>query len=188
MPMVRSRYLDAGSMVAARRVSWRGAGPVSLGCKYSIDRIAALCGLVVTAPLVAAIALALCLSRERPVLRRTVLLGHHGRMVAVLSFAIPGEPGVWRALDRMGIAALPQLWNVLRGQLSLVGPRPRTIDYPAPLARPGLTGLAQLEQLRRPLSPGELLELDDKYARSWSLGLDLRIVARTMWRVASSAL
>jgi lipopolysaccharide/colanic/teichoic acid biosynthesis glycosyltransferase len=168
MPMVRSRYLDAGSRVGERRLSWRWpirAATVRLGSKYSIDRVAAVSGLLVTAPLIAATAFALRIAGQQPVLRRTELLGQGGRVVTVLGFAITGESRAWRA-----------------------GPRPRTIDFPAPHARPGLTGLAQLEQLRRPISAGERLELDDEYARSWSLALDLRIVARTMWRVASSAL
>jgi lipopolysaccharide/colanic/teichoic acid biosynthesis glycosyltransferase len=187
MPMVRSRYLDAGPMVAVRRRPTR-SGTVALGWKYSIDRVAALCGLLVTAPLLAAIALMLRVTGERPVLRRSELLAERGRIITLLAFAATRESRLGRVLERTGLAALPQLWNVLRGELSLVGPRPRTIDFPAPLARPGLTGLAQLEQLRRPLSPAERLELDDEYARSWSLARDAWIVVRTMWRVASSAL
>ena len=82
-----------------------------------------------------------------------------------------------------GLTALPQLWNVVRGDMSIVGPRPRELGFEPPLVRPGLTGLAQLAQLERWLSVAEQLELDDEYARTWSLGLDARIVWRTMWCV-----
>jgi lipopolysaccharide/colanic/teichoic acid biosynthesis glycosyltransferase len=66
--------------------------------------------------------------------------------------------------------------------MSIVGPRPREPGFEAPPARPGLTGLAQLEQLDRWLSVAEQLELDETYARTWSLGLDARIVWRTFTR------
>ena len=106
-----------------------------------------------------------------------------GRPVVVRSFAIDEEmcgSAVWRPA-RHRRDALPQLWSVVRGEMSIIGPRPREPGFEPPPARPGLTGLAQLEQLERWLSVAEQLELDDRYARTWSLGLDARIVWRTMW-------
>ena len=125
--------------------------------------------------MIAAVALALRL-RGGPVLRREERIGHRGRPVVVRSFAIADE--MWPA--RIGVPALPQLWSVACGRMSIVGPRPREPGFEAPPARPGLTGLAQLEQLERWLSVAEQLELDDRYARTWSLGLDARIMWRTL--------
>ena len=151
--------------------------------KHACDRLVALFGLLVTAPVIAGVALALRLWGPGPVLRREDRIGFGGRPVLVRSFAITDEmceSAVWRLLARVGVTALPQLWSVARGQMSIVGPRPREPGFEAPPARPGLTGLAQLEQLDRWLSVAEQLELDERYARTWSLGLDARIVWRTL--------
>ena len=150
--------------------------PRALLLKHALDRLLAVGGLLVTAPLIAGVALVLRL-RGGPVLRREDRIGHRGRPLVVRSFAIAGGP-----LARAGVPALPQLWSVACGRMSIVGPRPREPGFEAPPARPGLTGLAQLEQLQRWLSVAEQLELDYRYALTWSLGLDARI----MWRTLSS--
>jgi lipopolysaccharide/colanic/teichoic acid biosynthesis glycosyltransferase len=157
----------------------------ALPLKHAFDRLVAAAGLLVTAPVIGAVALALRL-RGGPVLLREQRIGYRGRPLVVCSFAITGDAGVWRLLARAGVTALPQLWSVARGRMSIVGPRPREPGFEAPPARPGLTGLAQLEQLDRWLSVAEQLDLDEEYARTWSLALDARIVARTMWRALSS--
>jgi O-antigen biosynthesis protein WbqP len=144
--------------------------------KHALDRLIAAGGLLVTLPVIAGVAVGLRL-RGGPVLRREHRVGAGGRPVVVRTFAIPGE---WRLVTAMGVPALPQLWSVLTGRMSIVGPRPREPGFEAPPARPGLTGLAQLEQLDRWLSVAEQLELDERYARSWSLGLDARIMWRTL--------
>jgi lipopolysaccharide/colanic/teichoic acid biosynthesis glycosyltransferase len=154
--------------------------------KHALDRVAAALGLLVTAPVFLAIAIALRLLGPGPVLVRRERIGEQGRPVLVRSFAITDElcrARGWRLIAGTGATALPQLWSVLRGEMSIVGPRPREVGFEPPPARPGLTGLAQLAQLDRWLPLTEQLELDDEYARTWSLGLDARIVGRTMWRV-----
>jgi lipopolysaccharide/colanic/teichoic acid biosynthesis glycosyltransferase len=93
--------------------------------------------------------------------------------------------GAW--LRRSSIDELPQLVNVLRGEMSIVGPRP-ALAWEVDLyrlehltrfsVRPGLTGLWQTSGRNR-LSMLDMLELDCRYAREWSLALDLRIIART---------
>jgi lipopolysaccharide/colanic/teichoic acid biosynthesis glycosyltransferase len=94
-------------------------------------------------------------------------------------------------LRRSSIDELPQLWNVLRGEMSLVGPRPflphqrayygdKYFDYIR--VRPGMTGLWQVSGRSR-LSFIERVELDACYLHSWSLCLDLSILARTIWVV-----
>jgi lipopolysaccharide/colanic/teichoic acid biosynthesis glycosyltransferase len=153
--------------------------------KHALDRVIALTGLVVTAPLTLGLALALRLLDPGPVLRRDVRLGEGGRRIDVLSFHV-GEQlhrrSFWRLVAGSALTTLPQLWNVLRGELSLVGPRPRDPGLPPPPARPGLTGAVQVEQLVRRVTAAEALALDEDYARSWSLLLDARIVVLTMWR------
>jgi lipopolysaccharide/colanic/teichoic acid biosynthesis glycosyltransferase len=144
--------------------------PRALFVKRALDRVIALGGLVVMAPVFAGVALYLRL-RGGPVLRREERIGYRGRPVLVRSFAVTGASAV---------GALPQLWSVACGRMSIVGPRPREPGFEAPPALPGLTGLAQLEQLDRWLSVAEQLELDETYARTWSLGLDARIVWRTL--------
>jgi lipopolysaccharide/colanic/teichoic acid biosynthesis glycosyltransferase len=91
-------------------------------------------------------------------------------------------------LRRYSIDELPQLWNVLRGEMSLVGPRPHPLDDVAGyeiehLSRldvtPGITGLWQVTARRDP-SFHRGLELDREYIRRWSLGLDARILFKTL--------
>lgn len=103
---------------------------------------------------------------------------------------------VGRILRRTSMDELPQLWNVIKGDMSLVGPRPHAIlhdeqftrlleQYPdRHQMRPGLTGLAQVTGLRgSTAAPGSIearVEADLVYIRNWSLGLDLKILARTV--------
>jgi lipopolysaccharide/colanic/teichoic acid biosynthesis glycosyltransferase len=161
--------------------------PFALWLKHAIDRVVAACGLLVTAPLLAGVAIALRFRGTGPILRRDERLGEHGRPIVVRSFAVTEalclRSHAWRLVAGSGMIALPQLWSVLRGEMSVIGPRPRETGFLAPPMRPGLTGLAQLEQLERRLPISEQLRLDDEYARMWSLALDARIVWRTMWCV-----
>jgi lipopolysaccharide/colanic/teichoic acid biosynthesis glycosyltransferase len=151
-----------------------------------LDRFVAACGLLVTAPLLAAVALGLKRTTGR-VLRSETRIGEGGRELVVRSFAITDDlrrrSRLWQTIAGTGVSALPQLWSVLRGELSIIGPRPRDPGLHPPPMRPGLTGLAQLEQLQRWLSMSEQLECDEDYARAWSLKLDARIVWRTLWNV-----
>jgi lipopolysaccharide/colanic/teichoic acid biosynthesis glycosyltransferase len=160
--------------------------PAARLVKHGLDRVAAACGLIVTAPLMALVALGLRSATGR-VLRREERVGEGGRTIVVRSFAITDalreRSSVWRLAAGSGVASLPQLWSVLRGELSIIGPRPREPGGPPPPMRPGLTGLAQLEQLDRWLSLTEQVELDREYARTWSLALDARILWRTLWDV-----
>ena len=161
--------------------------PAALFVKHAIDRILAAAGLIVTAPLLGAVALALRYRGTGRVLRRDERLGERGRAIVVRSFAVTEalceRSRGWRLVAGSGLTALPQLWSVLRGEMSIIGPRPRDHGIDPPPMRPGLTGLAQLEQLERWLSLSEQLRFDAEYARTWSLGLDARIVWRTMWCV-----
>lgn len=103
----------------------------------------------------------------------------------------PRVTRVGKVLRRHSLDELPQLWNVLRGDMSMVGPRP-IVDEEVPKygsafrlygrVRPGLTGLWQVSG-RSDTSYQRRVELDSHYIRTWSLEMDLRIVAKTVWVV-----
>jgi lipopolysaccharide/colanic/teichoic acid biosynthesis glycosyltransferase len=160
--------------------------PVARAVKHSFDKLAAALGLLVVAPILLGVALALRFWGPGSVIRSRERVGEAGRLVSVRSFAITVEmcqcSRGWRLLSRSGVTALPQLWNVLKGELSIVGPRPRQLGFAPPPSRPGLAGLAQLTSLERRLSLAEQLELDETYARTWSLRLDVQILGRTVRR------
>ena len=159
--------------------------PRSRTLKYVLDRVIGALALLFTAPILLVLALVLLATRTRPLLDVEYRLGENGRMVALRSFAITQaqlRKRRWRLVVASGAAALPQLWGVVRGQLSLVGPRPRELGLEPPPVRPGLTGLAQLAQLDGWLALADQLQLDDEYARTWSPGLDARIAWRTIVR------
>jgi sugar transferase EpsL len=100
-----------------------------------------------------------------------------------------------RALRRLSIDELPQLWNVLKGDMSLIGPRPLLASYlpryndsqrRRHLMKPGITGYAQVMG-RNALTWEAKFELDTYYVEHWSLWLDIQIAAKTVWTVLSAA-
>ncbi|HZV00220.1 MAG TPA: sugar transferase [Planctomycetota bacterium] len=114
-------------------------------------------------------------------------LGRDGRELSDAERLTP----LGRFMRRYSLDELPQLWNVLRGDMSLVGPRPLLVRYLPHYSarervrhtvRPGITGLAQVEG-RNTLSWDRRLELDVEYVERWSLALDLLILARTVMKV-----
>jgi exopolysaccharide biosynthesis polyprenyl glycosylphosphotransferase len=184
--------------------------------KHAIDRSVALLGLIATAPLLAAIALGVRLSSPGPVLFRQRRVGRDGREFDVLKFRTMYEatsrggfdppegcaPGGIEGEDRRtrfggwlrdnSLDELPQLVNVLRGEMSLVGPRPERPEFVARFAgeitryedrhrvKSGITGWAQVNGLRGQTSIDDRVEWDNYYIQHWSLGLDLRIVLLTV--------
>jgi lipopolysaccharide/colanic/teichoic acid biosynthesis glycosyltransferase len=168
--------------------------------------------LVVTAPLLIAAAVAVAAESGLPVLFRQTRVGLGGREFTIYKFrsmvknaasagpyyTAAGDARITRVgafLRRSSIDELPQLLNVLRGDMSLVGPRP---DLPAQRAlykpadwqarcsvRPGITGLSQA-LLRSQATPQERLELDLRYAREASLALDLKILGLTFRRLSGA--
>src|SRR5205823_7745691 len=112
-------------------------------------------------------------------------------------WSVPHDPRCTRLgyyLRRLGWDELPQLWNILRGEMSLVGPRPErpeftcqfSQEYPdydqRHIVRAGLTGYAQIHGWRGYTSLEERLRHDIYYVRNWSLVLDVRILALTLLR------
>lgn len=174
----------------------------SLRLKRLLDLSLAIPALVLSLPIQAAVAAAVALRLGRPVIFRQTRPGQYGRPFEILKFRSmrPVNPAqglvddasritpFGRALRSSSLDELPALWNVVRGDMSLVGPRPLLPQYleryTCEQARrhdvqPGLTGLAQVAG-RNSLSWDERLRLDVEYVASRSLGLDLRILARTV--------
>lgn len=184
--------------------------------KRIMDVALSAIGLVLTAPLLAAIASAIYLDSPGPVLYRALRVGKKGRsfrcckfrtmvtgadgMKQILrarnerngpTFKLTNDPRVTRVgrfLRRYSLDELPQLWNVLRGEMSLVGPRPHPLDdferydldhLPRLNVTPGITGLWQVTARRDP-SFHRNLELDLEYIERWSLSLDMRILCKTL--------
>jgi lipopolysaccharide/colanic/teichoic acid biosynthesis glycosyltransferase len=174
--------------------------------KTAGDRLAAAIGLVLMAPVLGAAAVAVRVSMGSPVLFVQERPGRDARPVRIVKFRTmreatgpDGQPlpdaerlsSLGRFLRSTSIDELPQLWNVLRGELSLVGPRPLLTRYlfrytPEQARRhevvPGITGWAQVNG-RNDVSWDEKFVLDLWYVDHWSLGLDLRILAMTVAKV-----
>lgn len=171
-----------------------------LAVKKSFDRVVAATGLVVCAPILAGAAVAVRVSMGSPVLFRQTRPGHRAQPFEFLKFRTmrsgPGSDAermtrVGRFLRSTSLDELPQLINVLRGELSLVGPRPLLMSYldrytPEEMRRhdvmPGITGLPAISG-RNHLSWDDRFRLDLEYVDQWSLLLDAKILARTFVKV-----
>ena len=169
--------------------------------KRGIDVVGALVLLVVTSPILLVAALAIRRTMGSPVLFRQARTGLGGWTFTLLKLRTMTNAGagdlsrdaqrltpLGRFLRTTSVDELPQLWNVLRGDMSLVGPRPLLPSYlprysPAQARRhevpPGLTGLAQVNG-RNALSWEEKFALDVRYVDTWSLALDLAILWQTV--------
>ena len=182
--------------------------------KRSLDLVGAAVIGAVTAPLLAVIAVAIRMTSRGPVLFRQQRIGRDGNPFSMFKFRTmvidaearkgelrsrneadglfklvddPRVTRVGRLLRRTALDELPQLLNVVRGQMSLVGPRPLIAEEDRTIAgwhrrrlrvRPGMTGVWQvMGSARVPLS--EMVELDNLYVLSWSPWLDLKILLRT---------
>ena len=147
--------------------------------KYAADRVLAAVAALVTAPLFLVVAIVLLACGVRSALTIERRVGDRSTF-PLARFEVPPELRgrlIGRVLVGSGLIALPQVFSVLRGDMSLIGPSPRREGEPPPPARPGLVGLAQNAQAHGPITPSEQFALDAQYAREWSLGLDARILA-----------
>ena len=183
----------------------RQAG-IPLLVKQLVDRSAAAAGLLLTAPVMVGVAAAVALSMGRPVLFEQERPGRYGRIFHLYKFRtmrdakgpdgrdLPDAERLTRVgefLRRTSLDELPQLVNVLRGELSLVGPRPLLVRYlerysPEQARRhdvlPGITGWAQVSG-RNALSWEDKFAHDVWYVDHWSLWLDVKILLRTIGAV-----
>jgi len=168
--------------------------------KRALDASVAAVGLVATAPLQAVVALAVLAKHGRPVLFRQPRPGKDGRVFELVKFRTMLLPDARRVSDAdrltplgrflrsTSLDELPTLWNVLKGEMSLVGPRPLLVQYLDRYSpeqarrhevRPGITGLAQVRG-RNSLDWDDKFALDVEYVDNRSLGLDLRILWETV--------
>lgn len=172
----------------------------------SLDRAGAASALLLAAPVALVTAVAIRATMGAPVVFVQPRPGRFGRIFRVVKFrtmsnatGADGQPlpdaarltRLGRFLRATSIDELPQLWNVLRGDLSLVGPRPLLVQYLPRYSReqarrhdvlPGITGWAQVNG-RNAISWDEKFELDGWYVDHWTLALDLKILAMTVARV-----
>jgi sugar transferase EpsL len=173
-----------------------------------VDLVGATILSVVLAPVVAALALAVRLKMGTPVFFRQLRPGYKGRPFEVYKFRTMTDPvaadgqeltddqrltGVGIFMRRLSLDELPQLWNIIRGEMSFIGPRPLLMEFlkwysPEQMRRhdvkPGVTGWAQV-QGRHDIPFSKRLELDVWYVDNRSLRLDLRIVGLTLLKVLS---
>jgi exopolysaccharide biosynthesis polyprenyl glycosylphosphotransferase len=205
---------------ALRRGVWR--------VKRLLDVVASGTALTLLAPLMALLALAVKISSPGPVLFRQPRTGHDGEDISILKFrtlrpaasapephAVTGstrstmharqidveqrQTRIGNVLRRTSLDELPQLWNILRGDMSLVGPRPEERTYAAQFADSvygyrdrhrlavGLTGWAQINGLRGDTSIEERARFDNSYIEHWSLWRDVVILVRTVAAVNRQA-
>jgi exopolysaccharide biosynthesis polyprenyl glycosylphosphotransferase len=195
--------------------------------KHALDRVMAATLIVVLSPVLFCSVLALKLTSRGPIFFRQRRVGRDGRDFDLLKFRsmrladgppptnvsvlLPGDtaPGgvegadrrtpIGKLMRRTSIDELPQLLNVLRGQMSIVGPRPERPEFVELFERrvdryedrhrvkSGITGWAQVHGLRGKTSLSDRIELDNFYIENWSLWLDFKILVMTVGAVFHAA-
>lgn len=213
--------LERLSGLSLLRVDEPGYSSVSALGKALFDRILSAVLLTVSAPVFAVVAVLIKLEDGGPVFYRPARVGRHGKPFRMWKFrsmhpdadarlaevrALSGKDGdafykwardpritrIGRALRRTSLDELPQLINVLTGQMSLIGPRPMVdgegAEFPGfvqrrLLVKPGMTGLWQVSG-RSDISEQDRVRLDLYYVENWSMDQDLRILAKTAVTVA----
>jgi undecaprenyl-phosphate galactose phosphotransferase/putative colanic acid biosynthesis UDP-glucose lipid carrier transferase len=216
---VRRVFSQAGAELNLLELRRAPLSKIELAAKRALDLVSAGAGLVILLPLLAVVSLAIKLDSRGPVIFRQSRRGFNGREFLIWKFRTMtvAENGraicqakrndervtrVGRLLRTTSIDELPQLVNVLRGEMSLVGPRPHAIAHDDEYRRsigkyafrhhvkPGITGWAQVNGFRG--GTPELdwmkkrIESDLWYIDNWSFWLDLWIIVRTCFEVARS--
>jgi exopolysaccharide biosynthesis polyprenyl glycosylphosphotransferase len=215
---LRVDYIGGLPLLSARRTN---PGGWQFAVKYTCDRLAAGMLLLAALPLLAVLALGIALSDGRPILFRQRRIGRDGREFEMLKFrtmrseaaagAVPelqavlmskvapgGVEGVDRRtrfgtlLRRTSLDELPQIINALKGDMSLIGPRPERPDFVRLFEdtvphyadrhriKPGITGWAQVHGLRGKTSLSDRVEWDNYYVENRSLWLDVKILLMTL--------
>lgn len=174
--------------------------------KRTMDFLISLIGLIVIFPILAIVAILIRLNMGTPVIFRQVRPGLHGKPFTMYKFRtmkderdgqgnpLPDEQRLTRLgrfLRATSLDELPELWNVLKGDMSLVGPRPLLMEYldrytPEQARRhevkPGITGWAQVNG-RNAIDWEEKFKLDVYYVDNWRLSLDIKILWLTILKV-----
>ena len=179
--------------------------------KRAVDIVGSLCGIIVLSPVMLLCALAVKLSSPGPVIFKQERVGLHNKPFYMYKFrsmeqqasnkekkawTVKNDPrvtGVGKILRRTSLDELPQLFNILKGDMSLVGPRPERPHFVDKFkeeiprymvkhqVRPGLTGWAQVNGLRGDTSIRKRIEYDIYYIENWTLGLDVKIIFLTFF-------
>ncbi len=180
--------------------------------KRSIDIVVAMAALVISSPLLGVIAMGVKLQSPGPVFYRQVRMGLDGREFHMLKFRTmrsdareesgpawtqkgdARQTAIGALLRRTSLDELPQLWNVIKGEMSIVGPRPERPEliaqfrdqYPQYMLRhkmkAGMTGWAQVNGWRGNTDLKKRLDYDMYYIEHWSIWFDVKIMALTMWK------
>jgi exopolysaccharide biosynthesis polyprenyl glycosylphosphotransferase len=207
---VSADVVDGIPLVGVRRSQVEGLG---LLMKRAFDLVVSLVLLLVLSPLWLLLAVAIASSRTGPILYRQDRVGRAGRIFTLLKFrsmildaeaetgpvfATPDDSRrtlVGRFMRRFSLDELPQLINIVRGEMSLVGPRPERpffverfgAEIPRYLerhqVRPGVTGWAQVNDLRGSTSIADRTIYDIYYIENWTLSFDIKIILLTIGRI-----
>lgn len=178
--------------------------------KRSIDFLLALIGIILASPILLIVAILVKTKLGSPILFRQQRVGLNGEIFEMVKFRtmkdatdsegnpLPDEERLTQfgqLLRKTSLDELPELWNVLKGEMSLVGPRPLLVEY-LPLyskeqmkrhhVRPGITGYAQVNG-RNNISWTKKFELDVYYVENFSLWLDIKILFQTVAKVLGQA-
>jgi lipopolysaccharide/colanic/teichoic acid biosynthesis glycosyltransferase len=217
------RRVSAPVPVRARPIAPRPPAVRALAAKHALDRTVAALLILVMLPVLVALAAAVKLTSSGPVLYRQRRIGRDGRSFEILKFRSMGLPGavdrfrpltgnapggiegddrrteVGKIMRRTSLDELPQLFNVLKGDMSLVGPRPERPEFVQLFAdevpgyasrhrmQVGITGLAQVRGLRGQTSIAMRAASDNEYIEQWSLWLDVKVLVRTAFAVLQPA-
>lgn len=199
LPVINIRYVPLSNTINAV-------------AKRVVDIIGSFCGLVLLSPLLLVVAVLVKTTSRGPVIFAQERVGQHNRVFKMYKFRTmrvqeeteekkgwttrndPRVTKVGRFLRRTSIDELPQLFNILIGNMSLVGPRPERPQYVEKFreeiprymikhqVRPGLTGWAQINGYRGDTSIRKRIEYDIFYIENWSMGLDFKILFLTIFK------
>ena len=180
--------------------------------KRAVDIVGSLCGLIVTSPLLLIVAILIRVTSKGPIIFSQERIGQHNHAFKMYKFRTmyvqdtteekkgwttkndPRVTKVGRILRKTSIDELPQLFNILIGDMSLVGPRPERPQYVEKFkeeiprymikhqVRPGLTGWAQINGYRGDTSIRKRIEYDIYYIENWSMSFDFKIMFLTIFR------
>ena len=186
--------------------------PMNALLKRMIDIVGALVGIILFSPLMLIVAALIKLSSPGPVIFKQERVGLHNRPFMMFKFrsmgvqkdedekkawTVEGDPrvtGIGKIIRKTSIDELPQFSNVLRGDMSLVGPRPERTQFVEMFkeqiprymikhqVRPGMTGWAQVNGFRGDTSIPGRINCDLWYIENWSFGLDIKILFLTVWK------
>jgi lipopolysaccharide/colanic/teichoic acid biosynthesis glycosyltransferase len=157
--------------------------------KRAMDIVGSLFGIIITSPIMLLSAILVKCSSPGPVIFKQERVGLHNKSFYMYKF----RTGIGKILRRTSIDELPQLFNILKGDMSLVGPRPERPQFVEKFkeeiprymvkhqVRPGLTGWAQVNGLRGDSSIKKRIEYDIYYIENWTLGFDIKIILMTFF-------